>query len=138
MAPQRESEKGSMVSLLPGCARLLESSLRSFLEYLTKRSCRDFPWFLCLLILKGDKTVLYGKLYKQPKDCLTRKVALEDGTLQPKDWQPLRRVGRPCQRWAEQVCEAAVRAFGSAAGLRRRLDVRGPSEWKHAVRRLRL
>ena len=121
------------------CLRKIAGILPSFYSRVSnERVLQKFDATPLSVMLKRRQVLLYGKLVKQPRDSLTRRVAIEDGGFKPKGWKPKRRVGRPCQRWTESVFNMALSAFGSELELKRHIDSPDPYHWRSVVQKLRL
>ena len=88
--------------------------------------------------LRKRQLILYGKLARDKVGSLTRQVAIQDGCFKPRDWKPVRRVGRPCQRWPENVFKSSPSAFGSELKVQELLDAPDPLKWRSAVLNIKL
>ena len=55
---------------------------------------------------------LLWKIGQQPACSFMRRLTFTDGTCALRDWKPLRRVGRPFQRWGAEVYKLALDVAG--------------------------
>ena len=87
--------------------------------------------------LKRKQLLLYGRLVRQPGDEFSRCIAIEPGGCRPRNWNPKRKVGRPCQRWPKCVYDLGLDAFnGNVQEYHRHLNAPGPYHWRSIVSKL--
>ena len=80
--------------------------------------------------LRKKQLDLYGRFVLQPEDALTRRVALQPASFEPVNWQPRRRVGRPCFRWPAKVYEMILKMMGNRMHIQRMHEASAPNLWR--------
>jgi len=121
-----------------GCLRKIANVLPAYVSRVSNRSVLEQLGAEPLsLILKRRQLILYGKLVREPTDNYTRQIAIEPGGSTPRDWRPVRRVGRPCQRWPTCVYQMGLAAYrGNASDYHRDLNAPDANLWRSIVSKL--
>ena len=120
------------------CLRKIANVLPSFVSRISNRAVLErFGAEPLSQILKRRQLTFYGRLVRLPPEELTRRVAIEPGGCNPRDWRPTRKVGRPCQRWAKSVYEMGLAAYsGNELEFHRDLGAPDPFHWRSVVGKL--
>ena len=114
-------------AIIPTKRELMKPIPDRFRDENVQKTHQKLKVFLTKTIYFSKNQALYGKLVRQPDHSLMTRPSMEERTAKPKDWNPTRRVGRPCQRWTHYVYQLAVGAFGSESALIEQLSAPGPN-----------
>ena len=85
--------------------------------------------------LRRRQLVFYRRLVHLPEEDFLRMVAIEPHDYTPRNWNPKRRVGRPCERWCKCVYEMGLKSFNNDVLLfHDHLASPDPFHWRTLVR----